>query len=252
MSTDDQCKVLPNFRIYGVPPLTAFAASIYATMLLPSDEPGVERYACAQAICLDWRARYGPGNTEDVLPVVRRELFAALDFTRQISFDRLMTLRKEAYAAGLVLKFALLLDRDQYTTSSVGKAVALTVKYIAVERRTIQNRWAQFKEVAHLWAAYNDFSSALAEVGPEWQITAWLSFMKNPMPVLAIAKSYRDWGTRHTPGINKSLSTLDELSTWDIPTDVASLPENEFFSREQLYEGLTEEARGLLQAYRKR
>ena len=252
MLTGDQCKVLPNFIIYGAPPLTAFAASIYATMLLPSDDPGVDRYSCAQAICLDWRVRYGPGNTEDLIPVVRRELLAALDFTRQISFDKLMTLRNEAYAAGLVLKFALLLDRDQYTTSSVGKAIALSVKYIAVERRTIQNRWAQFKDVAHLWAAYNDFSSALAQVGPEWQITAWLSFMKNPMPVLAIAKSYRDWGIRNTSGIKKSSSTLDELSTWDIPTDVAPLPKNEFFNRERLYEGLTEEARGLLQAYRKR
>jgi hypothetical protein len=128
MTTADQRRVLPHFRISGVPPLTAFAASVYATMLLPSDEPGVNRYSCAQAICLDWRARYAPGDTEDVLPVVRRELFVTLDFIRQISFDKLMTLRKEAYSAGAVLKFALLLDRDQYTTSSLGKAVALTVK----------------------------------------------------------------------------------------------------------------------------
>ena len=253
MPTDGFCRVLPFFQINHVPPLTAFAASVYATMLFPNDEQGLDRLACAQAICLDWRARYNNDgkDVEDDLPVVRRELLSALDFIKRAPFDELMSLRKEAYSAGHILKFAFLLDMDTRTASSVGKAIALTVKYISVEKRTLMSRWAKFKGVAHLWAAYNDFSSALQQVGPEWEITAWLNFMKDPRPVLAIAKSYRDWAVLHTPSGSKRVPTLDSSSTWDIPANIG-LPMTDFFNRQLLYIGLTQEARELLDSYRKK
>ena len=223
-------------------------------MLFPGDEQGLDRLACAQTICLDWRARYNDDgkDVQDDLPVVRRELFSALDFIKRAPFDKLMSLRKEAWSAGHILKFALLLDMDTGTTSSVGKAMALTVKYFSVEKRTLMSRWAEFKGVAHLWAAYSDCCDALQQVGPEWQITAWLSFMKDPRPILAIAKSYRDWAILHTPSGSKGLPTLDRSSTWDIPEHIGPLPTAEFFNRQRLYIGLTPEARGLLDRYRRK
>ena len=252
MPTDGFCRVLPSFQINHVPPLTAFAASVYATMLFPSDEQGLDRLACAQALCLDWRARYSQENSEDVLPIARHELIAAFDLTRRVSFDKLMSLRNEACSAGHVLRFSLLLDMDTDTTSSVKKAMAITIKYVGVLDRTLTSRWAKFKSVAHLWAAYNDFSSALQHVGPEWKITAWLSFMKDPRPILAIAKSYRDWAVLHTPSGSKSVPTLDSSSTWDIPAHIGPLPTADFFNRQLLYIGLTQEARGLLDSYRRK
>jgi hypothetical protein len=237
--------MLPFFQISHVPPLTALAASVYATMLFPGDEQRIDRLACAQALCLDWRARYSQENSEDVLPIARHELIAAFDLTRRVSFDKLMSLRNEAYSAGHVLKFALLLDVDSKTTSSIGKAVVLTHKFDPdVGPRTLKGRWAKFKGVAHLWAAYNDFSVVCQQA----EITAWSSFMKDPRIMLAIAKSYRDWAVLHTFSGSKSTSTLDSRSTWNIPENIA-LPVADFFNRQRLYTGLKPEVRELLDRY---
>ena len=255
MPTDSLCRVLPFFQISHVPPLTALAASVYATMLFPGDEQRLDRWACAQAICLDWRARYTSDgkDVEDALPVVRSELLSVLDFVKRVPFDKLMLLRNKAYSAGHVLKFSLLLDMDSDTTSSVGKAIALTIKHISVEKRTLMSRWAEFKAVAHLWAAYNDLCVDLQKVGPEWQSAAWTAFLKDPRPILAIAKSYRDWAVLHTPSGSKSVPTLDSRSTWDIPESIGPLPKQEFFNRQRLYSnGLTPDTRELLNTYRKK
>src|SRR2546422_6749783 len=135
MPTEGCCRVLPFFTIEKVPQLTALAASVYATMLFPDDSQRLDRYACAQAICLDWRVRFEKGEIEEVLPVVRGELFTVLDFTRRIPFEKLISLKNEAASAAHVLKFALLLDIDTNTTSSVRKAMALTLKYVPVSER---------------------------------------------------------------------------------------------------------------------
>lgn len=245
------CKVLPIFSIGHVPPLAALAASVYATMLFPDDDQGLDRFACAQAIGLDWRARYEVGEIEDVLPIVRRDICTVLDFTRRLPFEKLAALRNEAIFAGQILKFVLLLDRDSRLVASVRKAVTLLVKYQPISSRTLMSRWESFKSVSHLWAAYNDYCSTLEQAGPEWEITAWLSFMKDPRPVLAIAEHYRGWAIQHAPKGSKAVRTLEANLTWSIPVQIGPLPKADFLNPQLLYVGLTPEARELLDRYRR-
>lgn len=249
--TQKNDQVLPFFEIGHVPELTALAASVYATMIFPQADQRLDRIACAQAICLDWRARYVRGNIEEELPIVRRELFAVLDLHRRHSFDNLTSFRDEGISAGSILKFVLVMDRDSEAGASVKKAVFLLSQLEPVSERTLMTRWSHFRDVSPLWAAYNDFCGSLQKVGPEWQITAWLSFMKDPRPVLAIAEHYRKWGAQHIPKGSTGNRTLDSQVTWRAPNQIGHLPEADFFNPQRLYVGLTPGARALLESYRR-
>ena len=250
MSISGGCRVLPWFEIAHVPKLTALAASVFATMLYPDEDQEKHRLACAQSICLDWRARWEGGDTEDELPVVRRELSAVLDFARRVPFDKLMSLGNEGILAGEILKFVLLMHLDPSQDASVKKAVALVVKFKPVSERKLTSLWAQFKSVSHLWAAYNEQCYRFQLVGPEWQMNVWLSSMKDPRPVLAIADHYRDWAINHVPNRSRDARTLESSQTWRIPKTMGPLPRDDFFNPQRLYEGLKPEARELLDRYR--
>jgi hypothetical protein len=245
-------RVLPAFKLDQMPPLTAFAASIYATMLFPGTDEGLERYQYAQAIGLDWRARYGPGSVEEPLPVLRRELFTLLDFAKRFPHAQLAARQTEGISAGYLLKYVLLLDRDTTVeVASMKKAIALLVKVEPVSQRTLQTRWSAFQDVSHLWAALSDFRCNLQKVGPEWAITAWLAFMKDPRPVIATAEHYRHWGVQFQPKGSRGHRVLNSKTAWRTSEHGEPLPTQDFFNPELLYLGLTEETRELLERYRR-
>jgi hypothetical protein len=250
VSINDSGRVLPFFKIEHVPKLTALAASVYATMLFPGDEQFTDRFACAQAICLDWRVRYAEGDIKEELSFVRGDLYSMLDFMLRFPTTKITSLRNHAMSAGQILKFVLLLDRDTNQSASVRKATELLNKFEPIENRTIMKRWTQFKVVSHLWAAYNDYRYALKRAGPEWKITAWLSYMKDPRPVLAIADHYRHWGTNHLPKGGKSARTLEGSQTWSMPENIGPLPQADFLNPQKLYVGLTPEVRSYLEQYK--
>ncbi len=243
-------KSLPFFVIEHVPKLTALAASVYSTMLFPDDGKHVDRFTCAQAICLDWRARYEDGGITDSLPIARGELFSIFNFLEKVPIQKLGSLSEEAISAGQVLKFVLLLDRDPRSAASVKKAVDLLSKYEPINARTLMNRWSQFKGVSHLWAAFNDFGSGFQSVNSDWRAARRFSFMKDPRPVLAIAEHYRNWGTHHESKGSKGVQTLIESQTWATPAQIGELPNEEFFDPQRLYVGLSIEAREFLERYR--
>lgn len=251
-SRADQARELPWFNLDQLPPLTAFAASVYATMHFPRCDEELNRFKYAQAIGLDWRARYAPGEAEESLPILRRELFGLLEFTKEFSQLKLQAKQTEGISAGYLLKYVLLLDRDTTVeVPSMKKAISLLVKYEPVSERTLQARWTAFNDVSHLWAALSDFRTALQKVGPEWELTAWLSFMKDPRPVVATAEHYRRWGTQHQLKGSRGYRTLDPATAWSVPASLGPLPSNDFLNPEQLYSGLTKEARELLERYRR-
>ncbi len=252
MAITRSCKVLPSFEILQVPELTALAASVYSTMLFPENDQGLDRIACAQTICLDWRARFAKGEIEEALPVVRRELFAVFEFAKRIPFQKLMSLKQEGTSAGEILTYVLLLDLDGRTAASVRKAVALMEKLETVGKRTLMSRWEKFKGVSHLWAAYSGSCSAFQKVGPDWSVAAWMNFMKDPRPVLATAEHYREWGAHHAPKGSRGVPTLEVESTWRTPPQIGPLPEAAFFNPQLLYMGLKPEARELLDRYRRK
>lgn len=250
-SGDPSCRFLPWFKIEELPPLTALAASTFATMLFPDPSDQLVRYQCAQVIGLDWRARYGPGEVGEAMPVLRRDLFNLLEFLKRFPNSQLDSRQSEGISAGYLLKYTLLLDRDTtVAVASVKKAIALLVKYEPVSARTLHNRWRIYQDVSHLWAALSDFRSNLQKVSPEWAITAWLSFMSDPRPVLAIAEHYRRWGTAFQPKGGRDHTVLGRTS-WTTPAWVDPLPTPDFFNPELLYEGLSAEARELLERYRR-
>jgi hypothetical protein len=247
-------KVLPLYSVGHVPPLTALAASAYSTMLFPEDgdEEGLDRIACAQAICLDWRARFEGGSIQEELPVVRRELFAVLDFARRVPFQKLLSLRQEGMSAGEILTYVLLLDKDCGVDASVRRAVDLTEKFEPVGRRTLMSRWEKFKGVSHLWAAYEYTRAGFRMMPADGTDAAWFNFLKDPRPMLATAGHFRTWATQHVPRKGSVATTLEAASTWDTPSQIGPLPGAAFLDPELLYTGLKPEARELLERYRRK
>lgn len=159
MEKNHRPNVLTDFEITQVPRPASFAASVFATMLFPEHGQEFARAQCARAVCLDWRARYAVAEESDaegkgVLEIDRQDLLIALNFGRAYSHERLSALAAEGYTSGTVLRNALLLDLEPATTSSIGKAKALTLKSVAIQERTLTGRWSKFKSVSHLWAAY--------------------------------------------------------------------------------------------------
>lgn len=245
-------RFLPGFKIDQLPPPTAFAACTYATMLFPGDGEDLVRYQCAQAIGLDWRARYGPGEVDDPLPVLRKDLFTVLDFAKQFPYENLSARQAEGISAGYLLKYVLLLDRDTtIEVASIKKAIALLVKVEPIKERTLQHRWSVFQDVSHLWAALSDHRNSMQKVDPDWSVPSWISFMKDPLPVLAIAEHYRRWGTAFQPKGSRGHKVLSPDRAWQVPAYVGPLPPQSFFNPELLYQGLTAESRGFLERYRR-
>ena len=252
MQTKRSPLVVPIFAIGHLPELSALAASVYATMLFPEDDRAIDRLACAHAVGLDWRARNGTGDVQEAMPVVRHELVACLDFFRRTSYEDLMEQRNAALSVGQLLKLLLLLQKTENLDASLKKAVALLVKLEAVGDRTLMNRWARFKSVSHLWAAYNEYCIGFQNAGADWSTAAWHSFMTNPKPVLAIAQNFRAWAIQQVSKGNTAAPTLEAHLTWDIPDHIGALPNEAFFDPQQLYEGLTSEAKELLGRYRRK
>jgi hypothetical protein len=244
--------VVPTFAIGHLSELSALAASVYATMLFPEGDRAIDRFACAQLVGLDWRARIVTGNVQEAMPVLRHELVACLDFYRRTSYEDLMAQRNDALSAGQLLKLLLLLQKTDSLDASLKKAVSLMVKLEAVGDRTLMNRWARFKSVSHLWAAYNEYCIGFQTVSADWVTAAWHSFMTDPKPVLAIAQNFRAWAIAPVPKGNTAAPTLKANQTWAIPDHIGVLPNESFFAPQQLYEGLTSEAKELLGRYRRK
>ncbi|MCU0924593.1 MAG: hypothetical protein MUF44_00700 [Hydrogenophaga sp.] len=243
---------LPWYELDQLPPLTAFASSIFATMLFPGADQELERQQCAQSIGLDWRTRYGPDDVMAHMPILKRDLFNLLEFSKRFTREHLAAKQVEGVSAGYLLRFTLLLDKDTtIEVASMKKSIALLVKFEPVGARTLQSRWHDFRHVSHLWAALSDLRCRFQKISPTWGQDAWINFMRDPRPVLATAEHYRSWGINFQPKGSSGHHVLDTCETWAVPKHVGPLPSQDFFTPELLYAGLTTEAREMLESYRR-
>jgi hypothetical protein len=186
------------------------------------------------------------------MPVLKRDLFNLLEFSKHFPPEQLAARQIEGISAGSLLKFTLLLDKDTtIEVASMKKSIALLVKYEPVNERTLQSRWSNFRSVSHLWAALTDLRSNFQKLGSEGGVSAWLSFMQDPFPVLATAEHYSRWGVQFRPKGSRGHTVLDTCATWAVPEQAGPLPSQDFFNPELLYTGLTPEARAMLELYRR-
>lgn len=225
------------------------ACSLLATMIFPNDDEEPDRYKCARLASLHWRVFFEHADVYSPIPVVHHELYSVLQFLQETSFDKLKERFREGVSVGHLLKLIALLDRDSTTSASIERGIYLMTKLEPLGARTIKSRWRRYKNVAPYWAALNEFRYTFSQVAQDWQNGSWISFMKDPRPVLAIANNYRQWATRCVIPNTQGLTILQDATAWTCGGRFGELPTMEFLDPKKLYTGLQPGARELMERY---